>query len=277
MTTRLLLRWELRDALRSYWFLANAAIFLIGGMLLLLFGSESAVLGSRGFGRALAALVQLALFFVPLMALFPSTASIAGDRELGTLDFILAQPLTRGELYRGRWAGVAAALSLSLLIAFGATGLVAALRGVSTALVAALLGLTLLLGAAFVSLGLWISAGAATRTRATSIGLAAWLAFVALGSLGLMTAFARWGLPAWALEAWALIDPVEAYRLAALDLLGAERELLGPAGSALSERLGSGGLVGAACVSLVAWTGVGFAGGLRRFGRPVSSGGGGRT
>lgn len=272
MTARVLLRWELRDALRSHWFLANAAIFLVGGMLLLLFGSGSSVLGSRGFGRALAALVQLALFFVPLMALFPSTASIAGDRELGTLDFVLAQPLTRAELYRGRWSGVAAALSLSLSIAFGATGLVAALRGVATGLVAALLGLTLLLGVAFVSLGLWISAAAATRARATSVGLALWLALVALGSLGLMTAFARWGLPAWALEAWALVNPVEAYRLAALDLLGAERELLGPAGSALSDHLGSPGLIAAACASLVGWTAVGFVGGLRRFGRPTAGG-----
>lgn len=272
MRAGLLLRWELREALRSHWFLANAAIFLVGGMLLLLFGSESSVLGSRGFGRSLAGLVQLALFFVPLMAIFPSTASIAGDRELGTLDFILAQPLTRGELYRGRWSGVAAALSLSLLIAFGATGLVAALRGVSTALVAALLGLTLLLGVAFVSLGLWISAGAKTRTRATSVGLVLWLGFVALGSLGLMTAFARWGLPPWALEAWAIANPVEAYRLAALHLLGAEGEILGPAGSALSRGLGSGGLIATACVSLAAWAGIGFAGGLRRFGRPTAAG-----
>ncbi len=272
MSAGLLRRWELRDALRSYWFLVNAILFLAGGFLLVFFGTESSVLGYRGFGRALAALVQLALFLVPLMALFPSTASIAGDRDLGTLDFVLAQPITRSELYRGRWMGVAVALSLSTLIAFGATGLLAALRGVPTSLVGGLLGLTLLLGVAFVSVGLWISAASRTRTRATSVGLAVWLVLVALGSLGLMTAFARWGVPGWTLQAWSLANPVEAYRLAALELLGAERELMGAAGAALTDRLGGAGLVGVACGSLLIWTGLVYWIGLLRFERPARTG-----
>jgi ABC-type transport system involved in multi-copper enzyme maturation permease subunit len=127
--------------------------------------TDVSVLGYRGFARALAALVQLALFFVPLMALFPSTAAIAGDRELGTLDYLLAQPVTRGEVYSGKWAGVTAAMVLSLSLAFAVTGSIAAAKGVPTGLVAALLGLTVLLSMTFVSAGMWISAAATSRTR----------------------------------------------------------------------------------------------------------------
>ncbi len=125
---------------------------------------------------------------------------------------------------------------------------------------------------AFVSVGLWISAASRTRTRATSVGLAVWLVLVALGSLGLMTAFARWGVPAWTLQAWSLANPVEAYRLAALELLGAERELIGAAGAALTDRLGGTGLVGVACGSLLVWTGLIYWIGLLRFERPAGTG-----
>ena len=260
MIGRLLLRWELQQSLRSYWFLANAGVFIVGGLLLMVFGqSNVSVLGYRGFA--------LALFFVPLMALLPSTAAIAGDRELGTLDYLLAQPVTRGEVYSGKWAGVTAALVLSLSLAFGVTGSIAAARGVPSGLVAALLALTLLLAVTFVSIGMWISSTATSRTRAVSIGLTVWLALIALGSLGLMSAFVRWGLPAGLLQGWVLVNPVEAYRLAAVAILSPELELLGPAGAALVERFGQTGLVMGACGSLLAWAGIGYGAGRWLFGR----------
>lgn len=268
MILRTLLRWELHGSLRSYWFLANAAVFIVGGLLLMLFGqAEVTVLGYRGFARAMAALVQLALFFVPLMALFPATAAIAGERELGTLDYLLAQPVTRGEVYAGKWAGVGTALVLSLVLAFAVTGTIAAVRGVPSGLIAVLLGLTVLLATAFVSFGLGISARASTRARAISLGLSLWLALLALGSLGLMSAFARWGLPAAWLETWALLDPIEAYRMAAIAILDPEVTLLGPTGAALLDRLGRDGLVAAACGSLVFWTIAAFGLGRWAFGR----------
>lgn len=269
MTVRLLLAWELRDSLRSHWFLANAGIFLAGGTLLMLLGGgDAVVLGYRGFARALAGFVHLALLLVPLMALVPSSAAIAGEREVGSLDYLLAQPLTRGEAYLGKWTGLNAALLLSLLVAFAATGAVAALRGVPLLPIAALLALTLLLATAFSSLGLWISAGSDSRARATAVGLAVWLFLVALGSLGLMGALVRWGLPAWSLQAWSLVNPVEAYRLAAIVLLDPGAELLGPAGAALVETLGRPTLVAVAFLSLAGWTA-----GAARAGRRVFAAG----
>lgn len=268
MTRRVLLRWELKDSLRSYWFLANAGLFLAGGLLLIVFGGvDVAVLGYRGFARALAGLVQLALFLVPVMALLPSTAAIAGEREMGSLDYLLAQPLSRQEVFMGKWSGVTVALVLSLALAFSVTGIVAAFQGVPTILIALLLGLTLLLATAFTSLGLWISALAPSRTRAISVGLAVWVILTALGSLGLMALFIRWGLPAWLLEAWALVNPVEAYRLACIAVLDADATLLGPVGAALVESLGRTGLVGIAAASLASWSAAGYAAGRASFRR----------
>ena len=265
---------ELRESFRNYWFWVNAGVFLAGGLLLILFGQvDVTVLGFRGVARSLAGLMQLALFIVPLMALFPSAASLAGEREVGTLDYLLAQPVDRGEVYTGKWLGVAAAVVLSLAAGFLVVGGVAVGRGMPALLLAELAGLAVLLALAFVSLGMWISASTSTQGRATSLGLTLWLAFLALGSLGLMGGFVAWGVPPAVLEAWAFLDPVEAFRMAMITLLDPALEMLGPVGADLADRLGPGPLVAASLGSLAAWTAGAWWAGLRTFTRPVRAAG----
>lgn len=268
MIGRPLVRRELRDAVRRYWFLVNAGAFAVAGLLLMAFGQgESVLAGSRGFARALAGLMQLALVFVPLMALVPAVVAVAGEREAGTLDYLLAQPVTRGRVFVDKWIGVSIAVVLSVVVGLALTAAAAAARGVPSGPIAALVGCTVLLASAFVSLGLWISATTASRTRATSLGLTAWLALVGLGSLGVMSAFVKWGAPAALLEVWALLDPVEAYRLATVVALDPEAGVLGPVGQALVDRLGAPGVVAAGTASLAAWSAAGFGLGYRAFAR----------
>lgn len=270
MTALRLLQRELRDSLRNYWFAVSSGVLVVGGLLLMLFGQPNqAILGYRGFARALAGLMQLALFVVPLLALFPAVSALAGERELGTLDYLLAQPVTRDEVFAGKWTGVGAAVSLAVLAGFGATGLVAVVRGVPPGMVAVLLGFTLLLGVCFVSLGIWISSLLSTRARATSAGLTVWLFFLAMGSLGLASAFVGWGVPAPALEVWAFVNPVEAYRLASIAVLDPGVSVLGPVGAGLLDRFGRGPLIGLALASLAAWTGLGYWAGRRAFAAPI--------
>ncbi|MDX1579618.1 MAG: ABC transporter permease subunit, partial [Gemmatimonadota bacterium] len=119
----------------------------------------------------------------------------------------------------------------------------------------------------FVSIGLWISASLRTRSRAAAVGLGVWLGLVALGGLGVMTAFVRWGAPPLVLEAWALLNPVEAYRIAALEVHGSGPDLLGPVGAALRDALGSAGALAAGVFSLLGWTVGGYLAGLRHFRR----------
>lgn len=270
MTTARLARHAFRGTLGNYWFAVNAGLLLAGGLLLMLFGQRDVdVLGYRGTARAVAGLMQLILFVGPLMALFPSAASIAGKRERGTLDYLLAQPVTRGEVFTGAWWGVAAAAVLSLVLGLGATGGLAAARGVAPGTLLAVGGLAVLLLLVFVSLGLAISAAVETQGRATSLSLTAWIAFLALGSLGLMGAFVGWRMPASVLETWAFVNPVEAFRMAALTVLDPGLHTLGPVGAGLAERLGSGRLAGLSVSSLLAWTGLGFWAGHRTFTAPA--------
>lgn len=270
MITGRLSRREFSAAVRNYWFVVNGGLFLVGGLLLLLFGQQNvSVLGYRGVARSLTGLLQLALFVVPLMALFPAAAAVAGEREVGTLDYLLAQPVTRSQVFTGKWLGIAGAVGLSILAGFAAIGTVALGRGVPPGLFLGLVGLTLLLAATFVSFGLWLSAASSTQGRATSLGLTLWIGALALGSLGLMGAFVGWGVPPTVLEAWALLNPVEAFRMALVTLVDPGLAMLGPVGQELSERLGEPLLVGLAVGSLLAWCLIAFWAGRRTFAAPL--------
>lgn len=270
--TALFVRRELAASVRARWFLVDSAAFLIGGLLLAGFGlQETVVFGYRGFAKAMAGLVHLALLFVPLMALVPASAAIAEDRENGTLEYLLAQPVTFGEVFAGKWLGVALAVLLALTLGLGAAGAVAVWRGVPVGLLAALYGYVVLLALAFVAIGLCLSTWAGSRARATTLGLVAWLLFVALGTLGVLAAFVRWGLPQEILVAWSLVNPVEAFRLGVVTALDPDLSLLGPVGARILQSVGAGGTMAAAALSLLAWIGIPFVAGLYLFSRRRSA------
>lgn len=252
--TLLLVRREIADAFRGNWFAAYAGIFLIAGLFLAAFGvGDAAIHGYRGFAKVFAGLVHLALLFVPLMALFPATAAIAGERETGALEYLLAQPVSFREVYVGKWAGTAAAVVLALTTGFVFTATIALLEGVPLALIGILYGFVVLLALGFIALGVALSSVAGSRTRATTFGIVTWLVLVALGTLGLMISFVRWGLPSSTLVAWTFIDPIEAFRLGVVAVLDPDLSLLGPVGAKIVGTLGTGGTVAAAAGTMLVW------------------------
>lgn len=256
MTSRavLFIQRELTSSLRARWFLVYSAVFLVSGLLLTTFGSANVTIhGYRGFAKAFAALVHLALLFVPLMALFPATAAIAEERESGALEYLLAQPVTLDEVYAGKWGGVSVAVLLALTIGFGAVGAVAVARGVPPTLLATLYGFVVLLALAFVALGLCFSTVTGSRARATTLGIVTWLTFVALGSLGIMVAVIRWGIAEQALVIWTFVNPVEAFRMGVVSALDPDLSLLGPVGARVVERFGAHGTTAVAGLALTIW------------------------
>lgn len=253
--TRLLIRRELIASVRARWFAAYSLVFLLGGVILTTIGfGDTMIYGYRGFAKAFAGLVHMALLAVPLMALVPAVATIADERETGALEYLLAQPVTFSKVYAGKWWGVSLALLLSLTIAFGVAGTVAILRGMPLHLVLTLYAFVLLLALTFVAVGILLSTLVATRARAITVGLIVWLVLTGLGTLGVMIAFVRWGLPAQALIIWSFLNPVEAFRIGIVSVLDADLSLLGPVGAKIIDRLGAAGTTVLAAASLFAWT-----------------------
>jgi ABC-2 type transport system permease protein len=268
---RLFLERELASAFRARWFIAYAAIFLVGGMAVATFGLGDAIIyGYRGYAKSLAGLVHLSLFFVPLMALIPAVGAIADERESGALEYLLSQPVSFGEVFWGKWLGTAGAVCLSIAIGLGAASAVAVVRGVPAAVVIALFLFVVLLALAFVALGFLLTASVRSRLKATTIGMILWLFFVALGTLGIMAAFIRWGLPSQVLVAWAFVNPVEAFRIGILSVLDPDLSILGPVGQRIVSSLGVPGTVAVSSGSLIAWAVVPTFIGWAMFNRPDS-------
>jgi ABC-type transport system involved in multi-copper enzyme maturation permease subunit len=266
--TRLFVRRELDASFRARWFWAYAGAFFAGGLLLTTLGAgDTMIYGYRGFGKAFAGLVHLALLFVPLMALFPAAASVAEERESGALEYVLAQPVTVGEVYAGKWAGLALALLLALALGLGPSVAVALWRGLSPGLVLVLVGFVALLAVVFVTVGFCLSAASRSRGRAMTAGILLWLALAALGTLGLMVAFIRLGLPEQLLALWSVVNPVEAFRLGVVAALDPDASLLGPVGADLVAQLGAGGIQALTAASLVVWTAGAWVAGRALFAR----------
>ena len=237
MNVLILLQKELRDGLRNRWlWLFALALGLLAYALGTLGLSESG--GTLGFGRTLAGLINLTLLLVPLLGLALGAQSLAGERERGTLPYLLAQPLGRTELLLGKYLGLALALAAALALGFGAAGLGLLRTRLDPAVFAGLAGLALLLGLTSLSLGLLLSVLAGRTAVALGGALFVWFALVLLADLGLMGTAVALRLRADAVFLLALANPLQVYKLAAVLLIRPSLEVLGPAGLYGVQRFG---------------------------------------
>src|SRR5690349_19990498 len=106
---------ELRDSLRNKWFLSFSVLFAVLTCALgYLSMAGTARDGVAAFRRTAASLINVVLLIVPLMGLTIGAGALAGERDRGTLEYLLAHPITRGELLAGKFLGCALALLASL-------------------------------------------------------------------------------------------------------------------------------------------------------------------
>lgn len=113
-------RREFREAMARRWFLLYTiafAVLAVAVSFVSLAGVGS--YGFAGFGRTTAGVLNLVMLLVPLIALTAGSGAIAGERERGTLLYLLAQPVSRFEILLGKFFGLAAALCCSLFLGFG--------------------------------------------------------------------------------------------------------------------------------------------------------------
>ncbi len=231
---------ELRESLRNKW-LAFYAL----GFAALAFALSQASLASAGysglggFGRTAASLINALLLFVPLLGLSVGAGALAGDRERGTLTYLLAQPVNRAEIFFGKAAGSGLAVTAALTVGFGLAAIALASGGDGEAAAfLALAGHTLLL--AMVSLGLGFVISALTRKSATALGAALllWLGLVFFGDLGLAgLTLALRPAPA-ALLSMLLVNPLQIFKLSAIYSLRATLDTLGAVGQYAVYRFG---------------------------------------
>lgn len=232
---------ELRDAVRSRWFLLYTIAFATLGLAVsFVSAAGTGGTGLSGFGRTTAGLINLVLLVVPLMALTAGAGSIASDRERGMLAYLLAQPVDRREVLLGKYFGLAGALLACLTLGLGACALILASKGVRTdpasILWLAALSFTLALG--MLSLGMLISSLARRTSVAVGTAIFIWLTLVFVTDLALMAGAVALRMRIEDLFALSLINPLQVFKMWSLHAVDASLDVLGPAGLYATEEYG---------------------------------------
>jgi len=251
-----ILRKELRDAVQGRWLAVYAVAFALLAVTLALVDQQAGELGSQGFNRTTAGLINLSLLIAPLLALIMGAGAISGERERGTLAGLLSQPLSRTELLLGKYIGLLLAVWMALAVGFGAAALLVAAFNPLTDAGHYLLFVILSAGlaAAMLSIGMLISVVSERRVRALAMAVGAWfllVLFYDLGAIGVALAVESSGRT---LLLTVLGNPVETVRILAIMSLEPDLEVLGPLGSYLSNEFGTAQSTIMLVISLCLWT-----------------------
>ncbi|NUC74092.1 ABC transporter permease [Haloterrigena sp. SYSU A558-1] len=186
MSTVTVAKKEFEDAVRSRKLMVMTAVFALftfgGAYLAAQLGELFAEIGEEGAEGTLDfvfALQTPASLLVPIIALMVSYKAICGERESGSLKFLLGLPHTRTDVVFGKVLGRSAVVAASILIGFavGLGGLVAFVGSVSIVDYLLFTLITMLFGLVYVCLGIGISSLTRSTTRA------------AVGAFGLIVFF----------------------------------------------------------------------------------------
>jgi ABC-type multidrug transport system ATPase subunit/ABC-type transport system involved in multi-copper enzyme maturation permease subunit len=263
---------ELRDAVGNRWLIGYAAILGVLGFAATATGLDSTSgLAIQAFGRTTATLMNLCLLLAPLVAVLMGAGSIAGEQERGTLEHLLAQPLTRTGLLLGKHAGLLVALTAATLAGFLPAG-VLIVSAAGPGLIGHYLlfpAIAALVGAAMAGIGLLISVSSRSAVQAQGTAVFAWFAFVLLYDLVLMGSLAVSGMPAEWVAATLVANPVDAARVLGVLALEPDLYLLGPAGAYLAARFSRAGAAGLLLVALALWTIAPVIGAVIKFSIPL--------
>ncbi len=263
---------ELREAMRSRWFVLAAGCFLVLSLGLALLGMAGAQrAGLAGFDRTTASLLNLALIFVPLVTLSLGGLGIAGELEDGSLALLMAQPITRLEAYAGKYLGLLAAVSAAIFTGFGTTGVIVgwSVGGGDVRAFLGLVGLALLLGAATLGLGTLLSVSLRSRARVIGAAFSLWLVLVYLSDLGTIGLAISRNLAPSQVFVLALLNPVQQARVVGTLALSDRLDVLGPVGAFGLDQFGAHGLVMLLVGGLVVMAAVPLVAGYAIFRRAV--------
>lgn len=162
------LRFSLRELVRSRWIVAYALFFAAAGWTVFYFGEEP--------DQAAASVLDLVLLVVPLVSLIVSVLYFYNAREYAEL--LLTQPISRRTVFAGQYLGLSVSLAVAFAVGLGIPFLwYGARNGAQAGTLLLLLLAGLFLTLIFVALAFLISVGTENRLKALGGALMLWLFF----------------------------------------------------------------------------------------------------
>ncbi len=176
MSLRAVVGKDFKDVRRAklLWFVGGiytlfAALFFYTGST----GQDPSVL------RQLWNMSGLAILFIPLVALVAAYLAVAGERESGSIKFLLSIPNRRRDVVFGKFLSRAALVCGAIVVAFavGAALTAALYPAAKFATFARVVGLVLYFALAYVAVAIGISALTASRSRAMAASVGYFFVF----------------------------------------------------------------------------------------------------
>lgn len=164
-TATKVIKYELRDIVRSKWVIVYSLFFVLVTDLLLRFGGGSA--------QALLSLTNIVLILIPLVSILFGTMYLYNAREFTEL--LLTQPVRRPALFGGLYAGLAVPLAVAFLIGIGIPFALHGIQATQTRTLLTLVLAGLLLTFIFVALAFLIAVRFEDRVRGLGVSVLLWL------------------------------------------------------------------------------------------------------
>jgi ABC-2 type transport system permease protein len=235
---------DILESLRARWFAVYALVF--GGLVVLLFVlglTESRVMGFTGLSRLMLTYIQLSMAILPIFVLITTVRSLAGDREAGVFEYLLALPVPLGAWYWGKLAGRFLMVFTPVLLAMVGAVAWGGIQGAEIPwnLFAWYTGLLLALSWCFLGIGILISSIARSVDVAQGAAFIVWLALLLFLDLILLGVMIQQQVPAETAVAIALANPMQVFRTGTMMLFDPQLVMLGPAAYVILDTFGSQG------------------------------------
>lgn len=215
---------EFMDNLRNNWIVLLTIIFIILTLVI------SFVSGRGSMGDVdvtVLGLLTIATMLIPIIAIILGYGTISGEAETGSLSVVQSCPISRIEVYFGKFMGLGSVLTTSIIFGFGISGLIIAATGADANAVSFLvfIFLTIMLGLIYLSLSLCFSAILKRRTTSLYAGIALFFWAMIIGSVimgvffaqgGTLDDFMTGGMPDWMWTTMMILSPSDMYQTATM-------------------------------------------------------------
>ena len=172
-----------------------------------------------------------------------------------TLAYLLSHPVSKTEIILGKYLGLLLSITFAVFLSFGLAGFLIYINGTNESSVNYILTtfLSVLLAASLLSVGFLVSTFNSKISKSISIGILLWFIFLIVGDLGIIGASTGLNLGVKETFFLAIINPLEAYKIASILTLTPRFEILGPAGIYSLNSLGRSNLFILLISVLIAW------------------------
>ena len=169
---------ELMDNIRNTWIIIVSIIFALLTIIASYAGSYGH--GWQDLNQTIVVMIIIVQIVISIIGLMLGYAAIGGEIQRGSMNSLLSLPISRLDIIIGKFLGLGAVLSSTILIGFGFAGIIIGINvpDVDFAGYFLFIGASILNGLVFLSVSLLFSSLFKRRTRSMGMAIFMWIIFM---------------------------------------------------------------------------------------------------